>query len=94
MKTPIPGTAWLRVTTTVGNVFYTNTERKESVWSIPEEIKDAVEKLEEEEREKEATEASIKPNDDHKQKATSAAAAVDDTQAEAKRKAVDDDVSK
>lgn len=90
VKTPIPGTAWLRVTTTAGNVFYTNTERKESVWSIPEEIKDVVAKLEEEEREKEATKASIKPNDDHEQKVTAAAAAVDGTEGETKRKIVDD----
>ncbi|KLO09674.1 hypothetical protein SCHPADRAFT_879154 [Schizopora paradoxa] len=46
VKTPISGTPWLRVTTTVGNVFYTNTEKKESVWTVPEEIKDAVEVLE------------------------------------------------
>lgn len=51
-KTPISGTAWLRVTTTAGNVFYTNTERKESVWTVPEEIKDAVAALEQEEKEK------------------------------------------
>jgi hypothetical protein len=45
IKTPIPGTDWLRVKTNQGNVFYTNKAKKESVWTIPEEIKDAVELL-------------------------------------------------
>lgn len=45
IKTPIPGTDWLRVTTNQGNVFYTNKAKKESVWTIPDEIKDAVELL-------------------------------------------------
>ncbi|KIJ53807.1 hypothetical protein M422DRAFT_25572 [Sphaerobolus stellatus SS14] len=53
VKTPIPGTPWLRVKTTEGNVFYTHKEKKESVWEVPEEIKDEVEKLELEEKEKE-----------------------------------------
>ncbi|KAH9045350.1 Hsp90 protein-domain-containing protein [Lactarius pseudohatsudake] len=44
-KTPIPGTDWLRVTTNQGNVFYTNKAKKESVWTVPDEIKDAVELL-------------------------------------------------
>ena len=45
VKTPIPGTDWLRVTTNQGNVFYTNKSKKESVWVIPDEIKDAVQLL-------------------------------------------------
>lgn len=45
IKTPIPGTDWLRVTTNQGNVFYTNKAKKESIWTIPDEIKDAVELL-------------------------------------------------
>lgn len=45
IKTPIPGTDWLRVTTNQGNVFYTNKAKKESVWTVPDEIKDAVELL-------------------------------------------------
>jgi hypothetical protein len=45
IKTPIPGTDWLRVKTNQGNVFYTNKTKKESVWTIPDEIKDAVELL-------------------------------------------------
>ncbi|KIK97857.1 hypothetical protein PAXRUDRAFT_824485 [Paxillus rubicundulus Ve08.2h10] len=46
LKTPIPGTEWLRVKTTGGNTFYTHKGRKESFWVIPEDIKEAVEKLE------------------------------------------------
>jgi len=49
-KTPIPGTDWLRVKTTAGNIFYTHKVKKESIWTVPEEIKDAVQKLEEQER--------------------------------------------
>lgn len=49
VKTPVPGTEWLRVLTTEGNTFYTHTADKRSVWTVPEEIKDAVEQLEREE---------------------------------------------
>lgn len=49
LKTPVPGTDWLRVTTNQGNVFYTNKAKKESVWTVPDEIKDAVELLEKQE---------------------------------------------
>jgi hypothetical protein len=49
-KTPIPGTDWLRVTTTEGNVFYSHKVKKESVWVIPEELKTALEALQDEER--------------------------------------------
>ncbi|CCO33875.1 Transcription elongation regulator 1 AltName: Full=Formin-binding protein 28 [Rhizoctonia solani AG-1 IB] len=48
-KTPIPDTPWLRVVTNLGNVFYTHTERKESIWTVPDEIADAVAELEREE---------------------------------------------
>ncbi|KAJ7781274.1 Hsp90 protein-domain-containing protein [Mycena metata] len=54
IKTPIPGTDWLRVKSTEGNVFYSHKVKKESIWHVPEEIKAAVEALEKEEREKEA----------------------------------------
>jgi hypothetical protein len=50
VKTPIPGTDWLRVITTEGNTFYSHKLRKESVWVIPEEIRSAVEALQSEER--------------------------------------------
>jgi hypothetical protein len=51
IKTPVPGTEWIRVTTTEGNIFYTHKAKKESVWTVPEEIKDLVDKLEKEEAE-------------------------------------------
>lgn len=51
VKTPIPGTDWLRVKTNQGNVFYTNKAKKESVWTVPDEIKDAVELLDKQEEE-------------------------------------------
>ncbi|KII94772.1 hypothetical protein PLICRDRAFT_99110 [Plicaturopsis crispa FD-325 SS-3] len=50
-KTPIPGTEWLRVKTTEGNVFYTHKAKKESVWTVPDEIKEALETLEQSEAE-------------------------------------------
>lgn len=50
VKTPIPGTEWLRIITTEGNTFYSHKVRKESVWVIPEEIRSAVEGLQIEER--------------------------------------------
>lgn len=37
-KVPVPGTSWIRVTTTEGNVFYMNKETKKSEWTVPEEI--------------------------------------------------------
>ena len=43
-KLPIEGTSWLRVTTNEGNIFYTNTETKTSVWTVPDEIKEQVER--------------------------------------------------
>jgi hypothetical protein len=49
VKTPIPGTDWLRVKTTEGNVFYTNKAKKESLWVAPEEIREALAALEKEE---------------------------------------------
>jgi hypothetical protein len=53
IKTPIPGTDWLRVKTNQGNVFYTNKAKKESVWTIPDEIKDAVQLLNKQEEDDE-----------------------------------------
>jgi transcription elongation regulator 1 len=55
-KVPIPGTSWTRVTTTEGNVFYFEKESKRSEWTVPEEIREAVEALEAEEREQKAKE--------------------------------------
>ncbi|KAF9462633.1 hypothetical protein BDZ94DRAFT_1298435 [Collybia nuda] len=49
VKTPVPGTDWIRVKTTEGNIFYSHKVKKESVWTVPEEIKDAIEALDAEE---------------------------------------------
>lgn len=57
MKTPIPGTDWIRVKTTEGNTFYSHKVDKRSLWTVPDEIKDAVESLEQEEHEKQEIEA-------------------------------------
>ncbi|KAH7097909.1 hypothetical protein BKA62DRAFT_714902 [Auriculariales sp. MPI-PUGE-AT-0066] len=48
-KTVIPGTdgQWARVVTTAGNVFFTHLTRKESVWTVPAEIAQAVADCEE-----------------------------------------------
>ncbi|GAA6000943.1 hypothetical protein JCM5350_005595, partial [Sporobolomyces pararoseus] len=56
-KLLIPSTDWIRVVTNKGNVFYNNSKTKESVWNVPEEIKDLVEELlKEKEKEKEVEE--------------------------------------
>lgn len=57
-KLPIDGTSWIRVTTNKGNVFYNNKDTKESVWTVPEEIKEQIEELEK--REKEQVEQDAK----------------------------------
>lgn len=57
VKTPIPGTDWIRVKTTEGNVFYSHKVKKKSVWTVPEEIGDAVEALEQDERDREGNAA-------------------------------------
>ncbi|TIA91840.1 hypothetical protein E3P81_01799 [Wallemia ichthyophaga] len=49
-KTWIEGTAWMRITTNLGNTFYLHTERKESVWEVPAEIASQVSQLEEDEQ--------------------------------------------
>lgn len=41
-KTPIEGTDWIKVETNKGNVFWTNSVTKESVWTLPGEIKEAI----------------------------------------------------
>lgn len=51
MKTPIPGTEWIRVKTTEGNIFFSHKAKKTSIWTVPDEIKDALEALEKEEEE-------------------------------------------
>ena len=50
VKTPIPGTDWIRVKTIQGNTFYSHKIEKQSVWVIPDEIKEAADALEKEEQ--------------------------------------------
>lgn len=48
-KKPIPGTDYQRVTTTQGKTFYYNKSTKQSLWTVPPEIADAVASLQQEE---------------------------------------------
>lgn len=41
-KIPIPDTPWLRIKTTHGNTFFTHSDRKESVWTVPDEIAETI----------------------------------------------------
>ena len=50
VKTPIPGTDWVRVKTTQGNTFYSHKVEKRSLWTVPDEIKEALEALGKEEQ--------------------------------------------
>ncbi|KAI9499368.1 hypothetical protein BDB00DRAFT_796529 [Zychaea mexicana] len=50
-KKPIPGTEWLLVQTPDGLEFFYHKPTKKSVWELPEELKEPVEKMKEEERE-------------------------------------------
>lgn len=50
VKTPIPGTDWIRVKTTQGNTFYSHKVEKRSVWTVPDEIKEVVAAFEKEEQ--------------------------------------------
>ncbi|KAM0752098.1 hypothetical protein T439DRAFT_379217 [Meredithblackwellia eburnea MCA 4105] len=54
LKVPIPGTDWIQVTTNKGNVFWTDKTR--SVWTVPDEIKEQVEKMDREREEEAAKE--------------------------------------
>jgi transcription elongation regulator 1 len=51
MKTPVSGTPWVRVKTVQGNTFYNNKETKISVWTVPDEIRDIINAIDEEEAE-------------------------------------------
>ncbi|EIW70763.1 hypothetical protein TREMEDRAFT_61270 [Tremella mesenterica DSM 1558] len=59
-RVPIPNTTWTRVTTTEGNVFYFEKESKRSEWTVPDEIKDAVEAFDNEEKKKKEEEQKLK----------------------------------
>lgn len=78
IKFQIPGTEWVRVTTTEGNIFYSHKAKKESVWTVPDEIRDVVEALERRGVEKNESKQAV--NTDTIGQAT---------QSNAKRKAVD-----
>ncbi|GAA5882252.1 hypothetical protein JCM3774_004064 [Rhodotorula dairenensis] len=52
-KTPLGESHWIRVVTNKGNVFYNNSNTKESVWTVPDEVKDLVDQLEKQEKEDE-----------------------------------------
>ncbi|KAF8175377.1 hypothetical protein BJ912DRAFT_1024508 [Pholiota molesta] len=70
LKTPIPGTDWIRVTTTEGNVFYNNKATKQSVWTVPEDLKAALEAFQAQELK--AAEPKAKPTASSKRKAEEA----------------------
>ncbi|KDR83759.1 hypothetical protein GALMADRAFT_236117 [Galerina marginata CBS 339.88] len=61
LKVPIPGTDWLRVTTTEGNVFYSHKVKKESVWVVPDELKPALEALQAQESQRGGSETTPSP---------------------------------
>ncbi|KAI5893292.1 uncharacterized protein SCHCODRAFT_02574650 [Schizophyllum commune H4-8] len=90
-KTPIPGTDWIRVKTVQGKTFYTNKAKKASVWTVPEEIKDAVAALDAEEAQAAAGKAASKQarTDEEKREVARVKA---EAQEAAKRKAVDEPV--
>lgn len=53
IRKPIPGTEWLLVRTSDGLEFYFDKANKKSVWEMPEELKEPIEKLKEQERQEE-----------------------------------------
>ncbi|KAL1921158.1 uncharacterized protein VTP21DRAFT_10874 [Calcarisporiella thermophila] len=57
---PIPGTSWRLVTTHQGNEFYHNKETGKSSWVLPEEIREAVDKMKQEDKEREREEEEKK----------------------------------
>ncbi|GAA6013926.1 hypothetical protein JCM10207_000168 [Rhodosporidiobolus poonsookiae] len=83
-KLPIEGTPWIRVTTNKGNVFFSNKETKESVWTVPDDIKEQVAELEKKETdEREAKEQAEREEVERAEQEAAAARGV-------KRKADDD----
>jgi hypothetical protein len=50
LKTYIPGTDWLRITTTGRNLFYFHKTSKKSTWIVPDELKATLEAFEAEEK--------------------------------------------
>ncbi|KAG8830615.1 hypothetical protein FRC17_004622 [Serendipita sp. 399] len=68
-KAPVPDSLWIRVVTNRGNVFYANKETKESTWTMPEEITDAVAAMELDENDGENSETAIQVKEDEDQDA-------------------------
>lgn len=83
-KRPVPGTEWLRVETTQGNVFWTHTGLKTSSWTVPDDIAELVARLDSEgwdareEVERVKAELKRKANDDDGGEKDSKRARVDD----------------
>lgn len=88
LKTPIPGTDWIRVTTTEGNVFYNNKATKQSMWTVPEDLKAALEAFQAQELK--AVEPKAKPTASSKRKAEEAVP-VDEVVISKKTKVEDED---
>ncbi|KAG0660642.1 hypothetical protein C6P46_004505 [Rhodotorula mucilaginosa] len=66
LKTRLGETNWTRVVTNKGNVFYNDSETKQSVWTVPEEVKHLVEELEQKEREEAEQAAAAKEEEQEK----------------------------
>ena len=87
VKTPVPGTDWIRVKTTQGNTFYSHKVEKRSIWTVPDEIKEAVEALEKEEQH--AAEALIKEQEEEATRVETERVKAQIAKETAKRKAQD-----
>ena len=58
-KTLVPDSSWLRVLTNRGNVFYHNSETKDSTWDVPADIESAIEAMEAMELQTKTEDASL-----------------------------------
>ena len=87
VKTPIPGTDWIRVKTTQGNTFYSHKVEKRSMWSVPDGIKEAVDALEKEEQDE--AERLIKEQEEEAARVETERVKAQITKEAAKRKAQD-----
>lgn len=91
-KTRVGDSPWIRVVTNKGNVFYNHSETKESVWQVPDEIKDAVDELdaqERREREKHDEEEERRRLEQEEQAAAAAAAAAEEQAQNGKKRKAD-----
>lgn len=87
VKTPIPGTDWIRVRTTQGNLFYSHKVDKKSIWTVPDEIKEAVEALEK--QEKDDQERVLREQEEESARAEEQRVTAQALKENAKRKALD-----